>query len=505
MIKFAAMTPSLAQPGGAERTILIKVRYSDPARMQCTGVAISGYGALDETLGRELLKYTKLHGDAPANRWQRAGQPVVDTNYQNLNEAVRHVCRHADVLVAWGSMSLSAQTVGLNIPVVCVSHSSSSGGPKFAGITHLAAVSKAACHYFTQAPEARELPIKVIPNGVEVDRVCPRRGRDWQREQWGVSARDKILLYLGRHANDKNLEACIRTMTKLSSEYKLILVGNQAHFPNQPLPALVTLTQKLDLENRVKFLPPTQTVGDALAGADCLLHLSIREADSLVVKEAFLAGLPLVHTYVGSIPEMETEFGQVGWGVAFRSGEVDPGEAAEQVRMATSVDARNVADKMREIAWAQWTAPAMCDRWANYLEEVCAGWSYPSGLGPTSHTDHVEVLVHEPAKKPAASYPATDYNKVRTLPKEIVFPSAKVLAAAFTAYDCKVYIDHLICLAKGLADDVWRVDGQKPAPPYVRGYPPIKVDTSSLPVIRESDDLRASIGRASRSWLTVPR
>ena len=82
MIRFAVLTPSLCQPGGAERTILIKFRYSDPVRLQGTGIALMGRGGLDEELGRELLHYTTIHSDVPKEpvywyrrRWSRRPIP----------------------------------------------------------------------------------------------------------------------------------------------------------------------------------------------------------------------------------------------------------------------------------------------------------------------------------------------------------------------------------------------------------------------------------------------
>ena len=195
-----------------------------------------------------------------------------------------------------------------------------------------------------------------------------------------MSPTDKVLLFLARQAKDKNPWACVRALAKLPPEYKLITVGNQAFARNDPHPQMVELVTELGLQDRVKFLPAVAYIGDVLAGADCMLHLSIREADSLALKEAFLAGLPVVHTPVGAIPEIEKEFGRVGFGVGFQPGplepnSVDPHEVATQVHMATADDhaAKHIADKMRAIAWERWTGPAMCARWADYLEGVVAG------------------------------------------------------------------------------------------------------------------------------------
>jgi glycosyltransferase involved in cell wall biosynthesis len=380
MIRFAALTPSLAQPGGAERTLLIQLRYSDPARMQGAGIVLMGRGGLDEALGREIIKHTTIHSDEPRGEvyWYRA--PLVHRVHPTLNDAVKHVCQEADVLITWGALSLAGYTAGLSIPVICVAHSSVPNSTAISGITHLVAVSEAAKRYFVSSPGVAGMPITVVPNGVEVDRVCPRRGRAWQRAQWGVSATDKVLLYLGRQAIDKNPWPCVLALAWLPAHYKLIMVGNQAFTPGEPHPRLVELVAEHGLQDRVKFLPPSTYVGDILAGADCLLHLSIREADSLVVKEAFLAGLPVVHTRAGSIPEIEAEFGLMGFAVGFRAGplgpeSVDPGDVAEQVKIAVSSiwPAKHITDKMRVVAWENWTGSAMCARWADYLEGVVAG------------------------------------------------------------------------------------------------------------------------------------
>jgi glycosyltransferase involved in cell wall biosynthesis len=381
MIRYAALTPSLAQPGGAERTILIMARYADPARLRCTGVALSAYAAIDPDLGRDLGRYTTLHGDPSKGRTPRPDSARVVSDYADLPAAIRHVCREADVLITWGSLALGRFTAGLAIPVVCVSHcSNASGVAPLSGITHLVAVSETARGFFVgENRGAASLPVRVIPNGVEVERTCPRRGRAWQRAAWGVGPGEPVLLYLGRQAPDKNPAACLRALAMLPPAYRLVMVGNQAFAPGEPWPPLVAEARALGLLDRVRFLPPTPIIGDALAGADCLLHLSVREADSLVVKEAFLAGLPVVHTRVGAIPELEAEFGAVGFGVDFVTGlepdGIDPAAVARQVVRAVAGGGAAIVAKMRAAAWDRWTGPAMCERWADYLEEIVAAWN----------------------------------------------------------------------------------------------------------------------------------
>jgi glycosyltransferase involved in cell wall biosynthesis len=385
VIKFAIMTPSLSQPGGAERLILIQVRYGDPGRMQCTGVALSGYAALDANLGRELRKHTTIHGDPWKGHLKRPDPTLVETRYKDLNEAVRFVCREANILVTWGSPNVGRYTAGLTIPVIGISHAPNPAPGALTGITHLVTVAKVAYRYYAHVNAAARLPVRNIPNGVEVDRACPRQGRAWQRDQWGVGPDDKVMLFLGRHARDKNLEACIRPLVHLPPEYRLIMQGNQAHNHQMPMPALVAEARRLGVEDRVMFLPPVPFVGDVLAGADCMIHPSLHEADSLAIKEAFLAGLPVVHAPAGSIPEMEAEFGPVGWGLSVNTAvpptadSLDPEETAAQVRRATSDEAKPIVAKMRTIAWEQYSGTAVCNRWADYMEEIVAEWNWATG------------------------------------------------------------------------------------------------------------------------------
>jgi glycosyltransferase involved in cell wall biosynthesis len=384
------VTPNLAQPGGAERTLLILARYADPDRMECVGVVVAGSGSIDEALGRELRRYAEIHTDERRQRWW-PGSPCITATHPSLNAAIRHACREADVLVAWGTLHMAPHVAGLTIPVVVVSHSDRPVQARITGVDRLVSVSEAGRRYFSGPGADGWPPAAVIPNGVEVDRACPARGRAWQRARWGVGPGDKVLLYLGRQARIKNPWAAVEALAALGPGYRLVMAGNQSINPAEPMPSVVELVHQLGLEARVLFLPPQAHVGDLLAGADCLLLLSFAEADNMAVKEAFLAGLPVVHTPVGSFPEMEAELGPVGWEVALRpdamphhnspwraAGEsppVDPDEVAAQVRRALSPDAAPLLGKMRAIALDRWTGAAMCSRWADYLEEVVAAWT----------------------------------------------------------------------------------------------------------------------------------
>ena len=318
-VRFAILTPTLSQPGGAERFVYALIRYADPTRMRCVGVALWGIGGVDSYLGREIIRYAGIHSDEKYKPQPYA--PAVKV-HPTLNDAVRHVCAEADVLITWGSLSLGAETAGVNIPIICVSQCAYPIETKVTGITHLVGTSAMSRRFFAGISYAGSpLPLDSIDNGVEIDRTCPRRGRAWQRAEWGVSGDDKVLLYLGRQAMVKNPWAAVKVLMKLPSSYKLVMLGNQSFHPDEPMATVAKLVRRLRFTDRVRFERSTPFVGDALAGADCMVQFSFREADSLVLKEAFLAGLPVVHTGVGAIPEIEAEHGQIGWGVPFQAPE----------------------------------------------------------------------------------------------------------------------------------------------------------------------------------------
>jgi hypothetical protein len=76
------------------------------------------------------------------------------------------------------------------------------------------------------------------------------------------------------------------------------------------------------------------------------------------------------------------------------------------------------------------------------------------------------------------------------LPAEIVFPTTESLKAYYDWYKFDHMVSYVVNLARGLADDVWRLDGQPPAAPHsARGFPQVRVDSSTPTAVRESEDL----------------
>jgi hypothetical protein len=107
----------------------------------------------------------------------------------------------------------------------------------------------------------------------------------------------------------------------------------------------------------------------------------------------------------------------------------------------------------------------------------------------------MEVTTYAPADWRISGHKGGDFEtppqlKPLTLPREIVFPMGPELKEYYEWYKFDHHISSIINLARGLADDVWRLKDQKPGGNYKRSCPEIVVDGSTPTVIKESEDLK---------------
>jgi glycosyltransferase involved in cell wall biosynthesis len=154
-------------------------------------------------------------------------------------------------------------------------------------------------------PEAR---LTTIPNGVDTDYFQPPAS---------PSAGPPRVLSVARMVPDKDHEtllAAFRLTTRAIPAAELWLVGD-----GPGLAAVQERARQLGLSDRVKFLPPREDLRPLLHQASLLVLSSKTEALPNVILEAMAAGLPVVATGVGGVPELVVP-GLTGW-------LVNPGDA----------------------------------------------------------------------------------------------------------------------------------------------------------------------------------
>jgi L-malate glycosyltransferase len=142
--------------------------------------------------------------------------------------------------------------------------------------------------------------IRVIPMAIDLS-VFKLLERDCLRRQYGFKESDKVVMYLGRIAKEKNLGFLLRSfqfVLKSLPESELVFVGDGKDINN-----LQQLTKDLQL-TRVQFMGAQEPnkVPEILNCADVLVLCSISEGSPNVVKEALACGVPVVSTSVGDLP-----------------------------------------------------------------------------------------------------------------------------------------------------------------------------------------------------------
>jgi glycosyltransferase involved in cell wall biosynthesis len=377
MIRATLLTPNLSL-GGAERWLVSLIKYSDPLRIDWRNVVVSGWGGADPLLTGELAKLTTLACNDPGNNRPKHAQHFDLTHfkpeniYKRLPEAVSAMCDGSDVLVTWGAARMGQWCKDLGIPLVLCSHTTKKETDNFGidePITHLTGVSKKSLCYFDGRKRLdwykERGRMHVIYNGADVARVVPKAGRAAERADWGVTDNDVVIGYIGRQSDEKNYLAAARSLFGLPDNYKAVYYGGVAR--NAGVFHQDLLNLKTRLGDRLILRHTVLDVGDPLAGLDVFMLASHREAFSLGLIEAWLAGVPVVATPVGSVPELEAIYGPLVTPVGLKPTVAQLAAAVTESRTAAGV---RTAVKAHNLAHDEFTCEAMAARWATYLEGV---------------------------------------------------------------------------------------------------------------------------------------
>jgi glycosyltransferase involved in cell wall biosynthesis len=145
-------------------------------------------------------------------------------------------------------------------------------------------------------------------------------------------------------------------------EAELWLVGDGPR-----LAALRELAQRLSISDSVKFISPREDLRPLLQQASLLVLSSRTEALPNVVLEAMAAGLPVVATRVGGVPEL-VEVKRTGW-------LVNPGDApalaAALSQAASDPDARQAMGRAgRERAVKHFSLDTMAQQYESLLDRL---------------------------------------------------------------------------------------------------------------------------------------
>jgi glycosyltransferase involved in cell wall biosynthesis len=360
--------------GGVERLIVDQLRYTP--RIHFTGVAVKSARLLWQANAAQVLAHCpiispdRIPGATAAPNWPAAAAAVIDSS---------------DVLIAWGfdPSDLGAATLAklAGKRVVLPSHCTCSFTRQMLAkllpiATDLVAVSRAAAESFPADVRER---VVVITNGVDVARVTPVAHAPPRpelgtkagslRSAWGIQPGEQVIGYLGRLALDKNPLASVEAARALntpvadppgspaeSTRYKAVLVGDGI------------AAQKIRQQAPDAIFPgASEAVGDVLAAFDCLVCCARDEGFGLSIVEGLAAGVPVVATAAGIVPEAEEQFGPLVWRVPFdASGQ----QLAEACKLALSPAGRELAARARQVVLEHFTIQQSAERFSRFLHSI---------------------------------------------------------------------------------------------------------------------------------------
>ncbi|MGB9735985.1 MAG: glycosyltransferase [bacterium] len=147
--------------------------------------------------------------------------------------------------------------------------------------------------------------ITVIYNGTEINKFKPRNIEQRQQIKEKLKVGDKIVLTFTAHLRPaKGHQYLLEAISKIKNQYPnivLFLIGDGI-LMNE----LTTITKQLDIENNVRFWGYRADIPNFLSATDIYVHPSVEEGFGIAIIEAMAAGLPVIATNVGGIPEIIT-------------------------------------------------------------------------------------------------------------------------------------------------------------------------------------------------------
>jgi len=136
--------------------------------------------------------------------------------------------------------------------------------------------------------------------------------KETAKQQPSTEKYGRSLVYVGNLTAPKRAETIIRAMQKVTEMYadcRLVLIGE-----GNLRPSLEALADELGLRKHVHFCGalPHEEVLQMLQGADIFVHCSDYEGLGMAIMEAMGAGLPVVASRVGGVPDLVLE-GETGF------------------------------------------------------------------------------------------------------------------------------------------------------------------------------------------------
>ncbi len=174
---------------------------------------------------------------------------------------------------------------------------------RLAGAAHaLVAVSESVKQDLVALGIAPSEKIRVIPLGLELDRLCGTLPRGVLRREAGIAEEAPLVGMVGRLVPIKDVPTFLRAACLVRAERpetRFALVGD-----GEERPALERLAGELGLDGAVVFLGWRHDLAPVYGDLDLVVNASRNEGTPVALIEALAASRPVVATRVGGTPDL---------------------------------------------------------------------------------------------------------------------------------------------------------------------------------------------------------
>ena len=247
-------------------------------------------------------------------------------------------------------------------------------------VDEMTIVSEAAAERFIRERIVPAEILRVVPNGVDVDRFLrlPDDTRERIRREAGLDDGTFTWLAVGRFEVAKDYPNMLRAFAELRAQRPasvLLLVGRGSLQAQTE-----ALSREVGLEGAVRFLGVREDVAEVMSAADGYVMSSAWEGMPMVLLEAAAAGLPIVATRAGGNHEVVLE-GTSGYLVPTQDA---PALAAAMRRLMDlpPAERRAMGIQGREHVRRHYGVGRVADRWEELYREV-VGRRTSSSRAPT--------------------------------------------------------------------------------------------------------------------------
>ncbi|MDX1813197.1 MAG: glycosyltransferase family 4 protein [Candidatus Bathyarchaeia archaeon] len=154
--------------------------------------------------------------------------------------------------------------------------------------------------------KVKQNKIRVIHNGVDVEKFQPAQDKRKAKEAVGFNPDDTAVLSVGRLYARKGLFTLIESMPLVAKKFKNVKFIIAGKGLSNEMRKLVSYAKKLGVKDNIVFTGyfPDKKLPRLYQAADIFAFSTFYENLPFAVLEALSTGLPVVTTNVGGIPEM---------------------------------------------------------------------------------------------------------------------------------------------------------------------------------------------------------